>query len=71
MRARLLAIAVLIPAVPASAGDVAIILNPGNATSDVSMNELAKVFKLDQQRWGSGEKVELVGRVLRIVNRPL
>jgi ABC-type phosphate transport system substrate-binding protein len=60
MRSWIATLALPLLAVPASAGDVAIILNPGNARSELSLIELAKIFKLDQQRWDGGEKVELV-----------
>lgn len=59
MRRTLLAALPLL-AVPAWAGDVAIILNPANAKSEISLPELAKIFRLDQQRWDDGEKIELV-----------
>ena len=44
----------------AEAGDVAIIVNPGNPQNDVTMTELARLFRLDQQYWKSGDRVEPV-----------
>jgi ABC-type phosphate transport system substrate-binding protein len=53
-------LALFLLAVPARAGDVAIILNPANTKAEISLPELTKIFKLDQQRWETGEKIELV-----------
>ena len=50
-------------AVPVHAGDVAIIVNPSHPQAEITMKELERIFRLDQQRWRSGEKVELVVQV--------
>jgi len=47
-------------AVPAAAGDVAVIVNPQNQLSTVSSNELSRIFRLDQQHWTGGQKIELI-----------
>jgi hypothetical protein len=67
MRLRLAAVLVMIVAAAARAraGDVAIIVNPAQAEGEVSMGELARIFRLDQQRWRSGEKVDLVVQLSR------
>jgi ABC-type phosphate transport system substrate-binding protein len=53
----------LASAAPARAGDVAIIVNPAHPQAALTMKELERVFRLDQQRWRSGDKVELVLQV--------
>jgi hypothetical protein len=67
MRARWVA-AALMAAVGAGgrseAGDVAIIVHPVHGQTDISMMELTRIFRLDQQRWKSGEKVDLVLQVV-------
>jgi ABC-type phosphate transport system substrate-binding protein len=47
----------------AQAGDVAIIVHRNHPLSDVSMAELGRIFRLDQQHWKSGDKVELILQV--------
>lgn len=56
---------VMMAAARAQAGDVAIIVNPARAEGEVSMVELARIFRLDQQRWKSGDKVDLVVQLSR------
>jgi ABC-type phosphate transport system substrate-binding protein len=48
---------------PAAAGDVAIIVNLAHTQDAVSMTDLARIFRLDQQRWKSGDRVDLVLQV--------
>jgi hypothetical protein len=60
MAAGILAVAA---AATAHAGDVAIIVNPGHPQAEISMKELERIFRLDQQHWRSGEKVDLVLQV--------
>jgi ABC-type phosphate transport system substrate-binding protein len=65
MRARWMAAGLIVAAMtrPADAGDVAIIVNLAHAQGALTMNELARIFRLDQQRWKSGDKVDLVLQV--------
>jgi ABC-type phosphate transport system substrate-binding protein len=63
MRARLAALpfAVLASlAAAAEGGDVAIIVHRNHAEDALSMAELARIFRLDQQHWKNGDKIELV-----------
>jgi ABC-type phosphate transport system substrate-binding protein len=60
--AGLMAVAVA-AARPALAGDVAIIVNRAHGQDQITMKELERIFRLDQQRWRSGDKVELVLQV--------
>jgi hypothetical protein len=66
MRALRVVIALLFASLLASAaraGDVAIIVYRGNPQTDVTLAELSRLFRLDQQRWASGEKVEVILQV--------
>jgi ABC-type phosphate transport system substrate-binding protein len=64
MRAALTAgVLVLLAAGAAQAGDVAIIVNPSLPQGEVTMAELSRLFRLDQQYWKSGEKVDLILQV--------
>jgi ABC-type phosphate transport system substrate-binding protein len=47
----------------AAAGDVAIIVHRDNPQAVVTMAELSRLFRLDQQRWASGDKVDVVLQV--------
>jgi len=62
MRARWVAAALMAAAAGGrvEAGDVAIIVHRTHPQAEISMTELARIFRLDQQRWKSGEKVDLV-----------
>lgn len=44
----------------ASSGDLAIIVNQDNPTSDLSLKELVKIFKQEKQHWENGQKIYLV-----------
>jgi hypothetical protein len=57
---RALSVLVLLAAGAAEAGDVAIIVHRNNPQNEVSMTELERLFRLDQQYWKSGDKVEPV-----------
>ncbi|HEY7510584.1 MAG TPA: hypothetical protein VIG50_10035 [Vicinamibacteria bacterium] len=57
------ALSVLLAAGAAEAGDVAIIVHRDNSQGGVTLAELSRLFRLDQQRWGTGEKVEVVLQV--------
>jgi ABC-type phosphate transport system substrate-binding protein len=63
LRALISAIGLVALAVPGHAGDVAIVVHPSNAHQDLSLADLARLFRLDQPRWKSGEKVDLVLQV--------
>jgi ABC-type phosphate transport system substrate-binding protein len=61
MRARVLSVAALVlVAATARAADVAIVVHRDNPQSDVSLVELRRLFRLDEQRWKAGGKVDLV-----------
>lgn len=47
------------------AGDVAIIVSRSHPQAEVTMTELARIFRLDQQRWKTGGKVDLVLQLSR------
>jgi ABC-type phosphate transport system substrate-binding protein len=47
----------------AAAGDVAIIVHRDNPQAAVTLTELSRLFRLDQQRWSSGEKVAVILQV--------
>jgi phosphate transport system substrate-binding protein len=65
MRLRTLfsAIALISLAVPGLASDVAIIVHPSNPVTDLSLAELSRLFRAEQVRWKSGDKVDLVLQV--------
>jgi ABC-type phosphate transport system substrate-binding protein len=42
------------------AKDIAIITNKGNATSELSLRELIKIFEQEWQNWESGKKIYLI-----------
>lgn len=66
MRARRLAAVLLVGGAavgPAQAGDVAIIVHRNHPQNELSTAELTRIFRLDQQYWKAGEKVELVLQV--------
>jgi hypothetical protein len=44
----------------ASASDVAIIVHPASPLALLSLADLARVFRLDQPRWKSGDHIDLV-----------
>jgi hypothetical protein len=44
----------------AQAGDVAIVVHPGNEQDATSLTELTHLFRLDQQHWKNGDKVDLI-----------
>ena len=47
-------------AVPASAGDIAVIVHPEVGIEDLEFAELRKIMLGDRQFWASGEKVTLI-----------
>ena len=65
MRARWMAAGLVVMAMarPVCAGDVAIIVNRAHPQAEITMKELARIFRLDQQRWKSGDRVDLVLQV--------
>lgn len=62
MRAHLAALALAVAGLAAAAegGDVAIIVHRNQPQEAVSMAELGRIFRLDQQHWKNGEKIDLV-----------
>ena len=42
------------------AGDVAIIVHRNHPQDELSMTELARIFRLDRQHWKDGDRIELV-----------
>jgi phosphate transport system substrate-binding protein len=63
MRAR--AIAAVMPLLAAlgaaaEAGDVAIIVHRGHPQGDISLTELSRIFRMEQQHWKSGDRIEVV-----------
>ena len=54
----LLALAALTGA--AAAGDVAIIVSRDNPTEALTMSELSRIFRTDQQHWRSGGRIDVV-----------
>jgi hypothetical protein len=60
MRAAAIVVLLLGAGAEAFASDVAIIVHPSNAQSEISVSDLARLFRLDQPRWKSGDKVDLV-----------
>jgi ABC-type phosphate transport system substrate-binding protein len=65
MRARWTVILVLAAATQARGGDLAIIVNPAQPVTELSMAQLSRIFRLDQQRWKSGDRVDLVVQLSR------
>jgi ABC-type phosphate transport system substrate-binding protein len=65
MRARVLVAMVLavLVAEAAGAGDIAVIVHRDNPQATVTLAELSRIFRLDQQYWKSGEKVEVILQV--------
>jgi hypothetical protein len=60
-RAKLLgAIVLTCLALPASAGDVAVIVHPEVGATDLEFTELRKIMLGDRQFWPSGQKVTLI-----------
>src|SRR5688500_4725839 len=63
-RRSLLVLAILLLAASGlEAGDVAIIVHPSNPQDEVTLTELTRLFRLDQQHWKNGDKVEIVLQV--------
>lgn len=61
MRLRLALIAPIIGfAAAAEAGDVAIIVHRNHPQSALTSTELSRIFRLDQQHWKNGDRIELV-----------
>jgi ABC-type phosphate transport system substrate-binding protein len=63
MRARAGAVTILAllgGAAAVEGGDVAIIVHRSHPQSTITMGELTRIFRLDQQYWKTGEKVDLV-----------
>jgi ABC-type phosphate transport system substrate-binding protein len=63
MRARRTAAVVIVLAVLAAAaraGDVAIVVHRSHPQDGLSMTELRRIFRLDQQHWKGGDRIELV-----------
>lgn len=56
----LLALLFLAASGSASGGDVAVIVNSQNTTTDLSSADLEKIFKQEKQFWKDGKKVYLV-----------
>jgi ABC-type phosphate transport system substrate-binding protein len=44
----------------AAAGDVAIIVSRDNPTEALTMAELSRIFRMDQQHWRSGGRIDVV-----------
>ena len=55
----LLALGALGPA-PGRAADVAVIVHPSNPLSDVSLGDLERIFKMEQQHWDGGGRIYVV-----------
>lgn len=58
--AALLAFATFACAGGASAGDIAVIVNPRNPETGVPSSELEHIFKQEKQHWKAGEKIYLI-----------
>ena len=39
---------------------IAIVVNPENPVSDLSLTEVRKIFRLEKQRWADGKKIQLL-----------
>jgi hypothetical protein len=63
MRSLAAALVLATSAAGAFASDVAIIVHPTNTHPELSMTDLSRLFRLDQPRWKSGDKVDLVLQV--------
>ena len=50
----------LVSAVSATSGDIAIIVNKANPTDELSSTDLVKIFAQDKQYWENGKKVYLI-----------
>jgi ABC-type phosphate transport system substrate-binding protein len=55
-----LLLALLFSAVPAAAGDVAVIVHPEVSIADLEFADLRKIMLGDRQFWSSGQKVTLI-----------
>jgi ABC-type phosphate transport system substrate-binding protein len=61
MRARLLfSLLAVFAAAGLEAGDVAIIVHRNHPQDALTMTELNRVFRLDQQHWKNGDRIDLV-----------
>jgi len=53
----------LVPRVAAQTGDVAVVVNPNNSTTNISLADLRRIFAGEKQTWpGSGAPVKLFVR---------
>jgi ABC-type phosphate transport system substrate-binding protein len=59
---RALLVAWLLGPLSAAAADVAVVVNPANPESDLSVVELTRIFRLDRQHWKAGGRIYLVLR---------
>jgi len=59
---RALLVVWLLGPLTAAAADVAVVVNRANPESDVSVVELARIFRLDRKHWPGGGRVYLVLR---------
>jgi ABC-type phosphate transport system substrate-binding protein len=59
---RALLVAWLLGPLTAAAADVAVVVNPANPESDLTVVELARIFRLDRQHWPEGGRIYLVLR---------
>ena len=59
---RVLLAAWLLGPLSAAAADVAVVVNPANPQSEMSVVELARTFRLDRQHWPAGGRIYLVLR---------
>ncbi|MGA1987769.1 MAG: hypothetical protein ABSG72_16000 [Candidatus Sulfotelmatobacter sp.] len=57
-----LAILSLAPPVAAQAGDMAVIVNSGNAATNVSLGDLRKMFSGAKRSWAGGQPIKLITR---------
>ncbi len=57
-----LAILSLPPPLAAQASDIAVIVNPGNPATNVSMADLRKIFSGAKRSWPGGQPIKLIGR---------
>jgi ABC-type phosphate transport system substrate-binding protein len=62
MRARIAAVLFTLGTLlgAAEAGDVAIIVHRHHPQDGLSMTELSRIFRMEQQHWKSGDKIEVV-----------
>jgi hypothetical protein len=57
-----LAVLSLVPSAAAQAGDMAVIVNPANPATNVSLGDLRKIFSGARRTWPGGQPVRLITR---------